>query len=545
MPFWGGIFLSICYNSGVMEEKQRPKPVVLAICDGWGVAPVTEGNALGQAATPNLQRFCATYPAMTIGASGVEVGLSWGEMGNSEVGHLNIGVGRVYYQTLPRIAKAIEDGEFFQNEVLLASLRQAKEKGSAVQLVGLVSRGNVHSSLEHLFALLDFCSQEQLSRVFVHVILDGRDTVFNAGADFVAEVQRKMEALGIGRIASLSGRFFAMDRDNRWERTEKAYRAIVEGVAEKQDTDALHAIQDSYARSVYDEEFEPTVLLEKDQSVGKFGAGDTVLFFNFRPDRMRQLTQAVALPAFAKFERVLPPEMHVVTMTEYEKDLPVLVAYPPEVIRVCLAKVIADAGLKQLHIAETEKYAHVTFFLNGTVEEPFPKEDRIIIPSPRVSSYDQKPEMSARELTARVVKEVAAGSYDFIVLNFANGDMVAHTGNLAATMQAATVVDECLGKIAEAVLAKDGVLFITADHGNAEELTNLQTGEMDKEHSTNPIPFFAIGNQWKEQPNAQLVALGGDLSLLPPVGMLADVAPTILATMVLEQPEEMTGRPLV
>ncbi|MBP9749040.1 2,3-bisphosphoglycerate-independent phosphoglycerate mutase, partial [Patescibacteria group bacterium] len=468
-----------------MEERQRPKPVVLAICDGWGVAPITEGNALGQAATPVLQRFCATYPAMTIAASGVEVGLSWGEMGNSEVGHLNIGAGRVYYQTLPRIAKAIEDGEFFQNEVLLAALRQAKEKGSAVQLVGLVSRGNVHSSLEHLFALLDFCSQEQLPRVFVHVILDGRDTVFNAGADFVAELQGKMEALGIGRIASLSGRFYAMDRDNRWERTEKAYRAIVEGVAERQETDALHAIQDSYARSVYDEEFEPTILVENDQPVGKFGAGDTVLFFNFRPDRMRQLTQAVALPAFAKFERVLPPEMHVVTMTEYEKDLPVLVAYPPEVIRVCLAKVIADAGLKQLHIAETEKYAHVTFFLNGTVEEPFPKEDRVIIPSPRVSSYDQKPEMSARELTARVVKEVAAGSYDFIVLNFANGDMVAHTGNLPATIEAATVVDDCLGKIAEAVLAKDGVLFITADHGNAEELTNLQTGEMDKEHSTN------------------------------------------------------------
>lgn len=528
-----------------MSEQSRPKPVVLLILDGWGIAPDTDGNAITRAATPNFKKIIAKYPAFSLAASGGEVGLSWGEMGNSEVGHLNLGAGRVYYQTLPRIAKAIEDGSFSQNEILQKIAAHVTERHSALHLVGLVSRGNVHSSLDHLFATLEFCQKYKLSKVFIHAILDGRDTVFNAGIDFVKELEEKIKFFRVGRIASVSGRYFAMDRDNRWDRTEKAYRAIAEGVADQAAEDPLRAIKGSYDRKVYDEEFEPTVITSRGGPVAKFSPGDAVFCFNFRPDRMRQLAQAFAVPAFSKFERKFSEELFVATMTEYEKDLPVLVLFPPEVVKTPLAKVVADAGLKQLHIAETEKYAHVTFFFNGTIEEPFVGEERIIVPSPRVSSYDQKPEMSAREITARVLKEIGGDKFDFIVMNFANSDMVAHTGDLKATIQGVEAVDGCLGKIVEATLAKNGAVFVTADHGNGEEIANLQTGEMDKEHSTNPVPFLAIGRQWENQPNPTLEALGGDLSLLPPVGMLADVAPTILSVMGLARPEDMTGKPLL
>jgi 2,3-bisphosphoglycerate-independent phosphoglycerate mutase len=482
---------------------------------------------------------------MSISASGAEVGLSWGEMGNSEVGHLNIGAGRVYYQTLPRIAKSIEDGSFFDNDALRQAADHLKQKKSALHLVGLVSRGNVHSSLDHLLALLDFCRKEQIPKVYIHVILDGRDTVFNAGVDFLKELLAKMKEVRLGEIATISGRFYAMDRDNRWDRTEKAYQAIVLGRSERQSDDALAAVSESYGRRVYDEELEPTVITRGGNPVAKIAAGDAVFLFNFRPDRMRQIAQALSVPNFSRFSRELPPDLLVATMTEYEKDLPVLVAFPPEVIRTCLAKVIADAGLKQLHIAETEKYAHVTFFLNGTVEEPFLLEDRAIIPSPRVSSYDQKPEMSAREITDRVIKEINSDKYDFIAMNFANADMVAHTGDIKATVAGIETIDECLGRIVDAILPKGGAVLITADHGNSEELANLQTGEIDKEHSTNPVPFIAVSKKWEGQTNPTLQAVGGDLSLLPPVGMLADVAPTILAALSLEPPAEMTGRSLL
>ncbi|TAL18962.1 2,3-bisphosphoglycerate-independent phosphoglycerate mutase [Patescibacteria group bacterium] len=525
--------------------QKRPKPVVLVILDGWGTAPATEGNALSRANLPNWRRFLQTYPAMNITASSSEVGLSWGEMGNSEVGHLNIGAGRVYYQTLPRIAKSIEDGTFYENAVFKKTAQHVLKHKSKLHLVGLVSRGNVHSSLEHLFALLEFCRREKLKSVFVQAILDGRDSLFNSGLDFVTQLQAEMKRLHVSEVASLSGRFFAMDRDNRWDRTEQAWRAMAEGTAEFSADDPLAAIKDSYGRKVYDEEFAPTVIKSRGKPRATLGAGDAVLFFNFRPDRLRQLTRAFALPAFERFKRNIPAELLVVTMTEYEKNLPVLTAYPPEVVRLPLAKVIADAGLRQLHIAETEKYAHVTFFLNGTIEEPFPGEDRVIIPSPRVSSYAQKPEMSARELTERVVKEIDGKKYDFIAVNFANSDMVGHTGNLAATIQAAEVVDECLGKIAAAALRSDGVVLITADHGNSEEVINLQTGEIDKEHSTNPVPLIVVGKSFEGQATPELVAVEGDLALLPPVGMLADVAPTVLSVMDIDQPAEMTGRALV
>lgn len=520
------------------------KPYVLIVIDGFGVAPDSKGNAITQAETPNFDRFIKSYPTMTLRASGEEVGLSWGEMGNSEVGHLAIGAGRVYYQMFPRINRAVTDGSFFENEALLHAMEHVKKQGSRLHLIGMVSGGRVHSMDEHCHALLEMAKKQGVKDVFVQAILDGRDTVYNAGVDFIATLQEKMRTLKIGKLASLSGRYYAMDRDHRWDRTKKAYDVMVRGEGNKA-TDPLQVMRDSYAQEVYDEEFVPTVLLEGDQPVGTVQANDAVIFFNFRPDRMRQLAQAFARPEFSDFERDQMDGIFYVTMAEYEKGLSVEIAFPPQVVENCLAEVLSQQGLKQLHIAETEKYAHVTFFLNGTKEDPFPGEERVIIPSPKVASYDLAPEMSARELTSRVLKEMREDVFDFIVMNFANPDMVGHTGNLEATITAVEVVDECVGKIVEETLARDGVVFITADHGNAEEKLNLRTGDINKEHATNPVPFFILGKAYEGQPSIAGEVPDGDLSLMPPVGMLADVAPTILAVMGIEQPSDMIGQPLV
>lgn len=522
-----------------------PRPAVLIVLDGWGVAPEGEGNAIAQANTPVLDDLIRRYPTMTIRSSGEEVGLSWGEMGNSEVGHLAIGAGRVYYQMLPRIDRDIAQGDFFQNPALLKAIEHAKAKKSALHLVGLVSPGRVHAMDSHAHALLQLASQHGLKEVFVHAILDGRDALYNSGFDFISTLQEKMKEIGVGEIATLSGRFYAMDRDNRWDRTERAYNAMVKGEAGATTEDPLAALKASYAKEIYDEQFPPTVLTRAGKPVGTIGAGDAVIFFNFRPDRARQLTRAFVLPEFDKFDREPIADLQFVTMAEYEGGLPVDVAYPPEKIVNTLAEVVANRGLKQLHIAETEKYAHVTFFLNGTREEPFPGEERIIIPSPRVASYDEAPEMSAYAVTDRVVKEIRGGAYDLIAMNFANGDMVGHTGKFEPTVKAVEVVDACIGKIVSAALEKGGAVFITADHGNAEEVKNIQTGDIDKEHSTNPVPFLVIGNQYEGQSSPAGEVPGGDLSLMPPVGMLADVAPTILKVLGIEQPADMTGTPLI
>lgn len=531
----------------VVEQKKesiRPKPVVLLIVDGFGIAPDGEGNAITHAKMPNFKKFVETYPAMTVRASGEEVGLSWGEMGNSEVGHLAIGAGRVYYQTLPRINREIATGEFFKNEKFLAAIEHAKKNNSALHLIGMVSPGRVHSMDEHCFALLELAKKQKFNRVFVHAILDGRDTVYNAAADFIQNLQKKIKEYKTGKIASLSGRFYAMDRDNRWERTEKAYQAMVLGQGETNE-DPLEAIKLSYAKDIFDEQFVPTVIVENGQPVATVKDNDAIIFFNYRPDRMRQITKAFVLPDFDKFSRQRLNNLFAVTMTEYEKGLPVEVAIKTEPIENSLAQVISAAGLKQLHIAETEKYAHVTFFLNGTKEDPFAGEDRAVIPSPRVASYDQTPAMSTKEVTDRVLKEISSEKYDFIVMNFACSDMVAHTGNFKATIAANEFVDVSLGRIAEAVLGKGGVLLVTADHGNAEEVKNLRTGEMDKEHSTNPVPFLIIGKQFSGTASPAGVAPEGDLSLTQPVGMLADVAPTVLAILGVEKPPEMTGVSLI
>ncbi len=523
----------------------RPKPVVLAILDGWGVAPASDGNAIERALTPNMDRFVREYPAMTLYASGNEVGLSYGEMGNSEVGHLNIGAGRVYYQTFPRINKTIVDGTFSQNKAFLSAVEHVREHKSSLHLVGLVSPGNVHASQDHLYALLEFAKKNKIKNVFVHAILDGRDTLYNSGKDFIGKLEEKMKKIGVGEIASLSGRYYAMDRDNRWDRIERAYRAMAEGVSETYHKDPREALDISYEKKVYDEEFIPVVIGKEGKPTARIESGDAVIFFNFRPDRARQLTKAFVLPGFDKFKREYLKDLLFVTMTEYEKEIPVVVAYPPVVVHNCLAEVVSKAGLTQFHVAETEKYAHITFFLNGTVEEPFEGEERAIVPSPNVSSYDKAPEMSAAEVTKKVIHAIESDAYDVILVNYANADMVGHTGDRDATITACEAVDKGLGKIAEYVEAKGGVLLITADHGNAEEVVNLKTGEKDKEHSNNPVPLLIIGKEFRGHAGPGGDAPEGDLSLVHPVGILADVAPTVLKILGLEQPPEMTGRSLI
>lgn len=526
------------------DEQQRPKPAVLLILDGVGVAPDGEGNAITKAQTPNIKKLIATYPAMTLRASGEAVGLSWGEMGNSEVGHLAIGAGRVYYQTLPRISKSIEDETFYDNEAFLDAASFVKHSGGTLHLVGLVSPGRVHSMDEHLFALLQFAKLQKLKDVAIHAILDGRDTMYNSAVDFLTRLQGKMKETKVGRIASIGGRFYAMDRDNRWDRVQKAYDAMVLGVGPTAE-DPLEVVKQSYATEVFDEQIVPTVMVKDGKPVAMVKEGDAVIFFNFRADRMRQMAQAFTVPAFDKFQRTFVPNIFVTGMIEYEKGLPIKVAFAPERLEETLSDVIASAGLKQLHIAETEKYAHVTFFFNGTKEKPLPGEERVIIPSPHVTSYKETPAMSVYEVTDRMLKEIKAGTFDFIVANFANPDMVAHTGDFPATVKAMESSDECIGKIAQTVLAEGGVLFITADHGNAEEVSNVVSGEIDKEHSTNPVPFLVIGKQFEGQSAPTGEVPGGDLSLIPPIGMLADVAPTILTILNLPQPEVMTGQPLL
>ncbi len=522
------------------------KPVVLVVMDGWGVAPDNEGNAITHARLPFFNAGIKDYPIMTLAASGNEVGLGFGEMGNSEVGHLNIGAGRVYYQTFPRINHEISTGDFFENKALAQAVQHVKKNKSKLHLVGLLSSGNVHASMNHLYAILKLCKNARLTKqVFVHGILDGRDSPYNSGETLVRESEEYMKKIGVGSIASLCGRFYAMDRDNRWDRIEKAYRAMVEGIAEKTSVQAIKAIKNAYAEKNFDEEFLPVVITKGKKPVATIEENDAVVYFNFRPDRGRQLTEAFALPAFSKFKRTHLKNLFFVTLAEYEKNLPVVVAYPPVIIHNSLAEVLSKNGLKQLHIAETEKYAHITYFLNGMIEDSFPGEERILVPSPLVANYVTTPAMSLERITQEVVEALDKKRFDFIAVNFANADMVGHTGDKQATIEACEAIDKALRQISEHAMAQRGVVVVTADHGNAEEVLNLQTGGIDKEHSTNPVPFMIIGKDFIGQAGSGGDPLDGDLSLLSPVGILADVAPTILKLLGVSQPEEMIGRSLV
>ena len=532
-------------DSNNTKTNPRPKPVILIILDGWGVAPASRSNAISMAKTPGLDSLVKTYPAMTLQASGEAVGLSWGEIGNSEVGHLNLGTGRLIYQNLPKINKCIADGTFGKNEKFLQAAQWTRDHKSSLHIMGLVSSGGVHSSIDHLYSLLEFCATEKLKNVFVHMFLDGRDMPYNSGVDFVEKLQQKIKECGVGKIATMSGRFYAMDRDNHWERTEVAYNAMTKGEAANKYDDPLEAIKDSYNKKIYDEEFVPTVITEGGKPVATIKDGDSLIFFNFRSDRARQISKAFVLPGFDKFKRDYIKDLYFVAMTEYEKDLPMEIAFPAEAIKETLAKTISEAGLSQLHIAETEKYAHVTFFFNGGREDVWPGEERILVPSPRVASYAEKPEMSAKEVTKKVIDAIMLDQYDFIVLNFANADMVGHTGDIKATIKACETLDASVRKIVEVVLGKNGVALITADHGNAEELLNLQSGEIDKEHSTYPVPFIIVSKQWEGKTIGLSEVPNSDLSLVQPSGLLSDVAPTVLKIMGIAKPQDMTGKSLI
>lgn len=526
--------------------KKIPKPIVLIILDGFGVAPPSEGNGVTLAKTPNFNKYVDSYPAMTLLASGEAVGLSWGEVGNSEVGHLNLGVGKVFYQNLPRIDKVIADNSFFENKTLLGAAEHVKKHKSKLHLIGLIGEGKVHAASSHCFALLKFAKKHGLKETFVHAFLDGRDTQYNGAGGFIEELEKQMKTIGVGEIATLSGRSYAMDRDNRWERVQKAYRALVEGESEEYFSTSQKAIKKSYDSQVYDEEFVPTIIAKSKEEAIKIRNNDAVVFFNYRADRTRELTKAFVLDDFDKFERGGKLEnLYFATMTEYEHGLPVKVIFPKEAVSTSLAKIISEKGFRQLHVAETEKYAHVTFFFSGGVEEPYENEDRIVIPSPRVASYAEKPEMSAAKVKDALAKEILKEKHDFIIVNFANPDMVGHTGEIKATVKAIEYVDRCLGETVDLILSKGGAAVIVADHGNAEELLNLQTGEKDKEHSTNPVPCIIVGAEFEGKASREVKTIGNDLSLIEPVGLLSDVPTTILKMMGIEIPDEMNGKPLI
>ncbi|MFH1598073.1 MAG: 2,3-bisphosphoglycerate-independent phosphoglycerate mutase [Patescibacteria group bacterium] len=519
------------------------KPFLLIILDGWGVASPSRGNGISLSNTPNFTNLVQTFPTLTLQASGEAVGLSWGEMGNSEVGHMNLGGGKVIFQELPRITRAISDGSFQENQGLNSAIEHVKKNNSKLHLLGLVSNGGIHSFNEHLYALVELAKQKEINQVFIHVFLDGRDTPHNSGLTFIQKLQNHLNEVGVGKIATISGRFYAMDRDNRWERTQKAYLALAEGQADNKADNPVTAVEQSYNQKIYDEEFIPTMIMENGQTVAKIDDNDALIYFNFRADRARQLTKALILPGFEKFQRPRSlKNLHLVTMTKYEKDLPVTVAFPKETIENPLGKVLAANKMTQFHIAETEKYAHVTFFFNCGKEDPFKGETRALVPSPSVASYDQKPGMSANEVKDRLIQEINSGKQDFLVVNFANADMVGHTGNLEAVIEAVGKIDVYLGEVIKAVLKTGGSAIVTADHGNAEELVNLQTGEIHKEHTTNPVPCIIVGEGWrKTSPNVK----SDDLSKVVPIGVLSDVAPTILSIMGKEKHPEMTGRDLL
>ncbi|GKU26945.1 2,3-bisphosphoglycerate-independent phosphoglycerate mutase [Clostridium folliculivorans] len=507
------------------------KPVMLMILDGFGVAPKSDGNAVEAANKPNFDRFFKEYPNTTIQASGMDVGLPTGQMGNSEVGHLNIGAGRIIYQELTRITKAIADGDFFDNEELNLAVDNALKNDSALHLLGLLSDGGVHSHIDHIKGLLSLAKKKGLTKVYVHPFMDGRDVAPSSGKGFIEALESYMKEIGVGKIATVSGRYYAMDRDNRWERVQLAYDAIVNAKGETANS-AVECMESSYHDNKTDEFVLPCVILEDGHPTGNIKNGDSVIFFNFRPDRAREITRAINDKEFAGFERETL-NLTYVTMTQYDKSLEgVHVAYKPQTITNTLGQYVADKGLNQLRIAETEKYAHVTFFFNGGVEAPNKGEDRALIPSPKVATYDLKPEMSAYELTEELLAKLDSDTYDMIILNYANPDMVGHTGVFEAAKKAIEAVDECAGKVIAKVLEKDGTVFVTADHGNAEVMIDFSTGGPMTSHTTEPVPYLWIANNAKGRE-------------LREGGRLSDIAPTMLETMGLEVPAEMTGKSLI
>ena len=506
------------------------KPTVLLILDGYGERKEKEGNAIALAKTPVMDRLKKEFPYVEGQASGLFVGLPDGQMGNSEVGHMNMGAGRIVYQELTRITKSIQDGDFFENKALKAAVEHCKKEDSALHFMGLVSSGGVHSHIEHIYGLLELAKRAGLKKVYLHAFLDGRDTPPDSGKSFLLAVEKKMQELHVGEIATISGRYYAMDRDKNYDRVEKAYRAMVDGTGEKASS-VEEAIDASYAKKVYDEFVLPTVI-EKDGAVHTVSNGDAMIFFNFRPDRAREICHAFCDDDFSFFERGARKNIFFVCFTDYDPTIPNKhVAFEKEEIHNTLGEVVSNLGKNQLRIAETEKYAHVTFFFNGGKEEPYENEDRILVPSPKeVPTYDLKPEMSCYTVTEKLTEAIRSGKYDLVVANFANPDMVGHTGVLPAAIKAIEVVDECMGKVVDAVESMHGNLFILADHGNADIMIDEKTGEPYTAHTTNPVPFILVSEEKHK---------------LREGGCLADVAPTLLELMGIPQPKEMTGKSLL
>ena len=496
------------------------------ILDGYGMRDTCEHNAVCEAKTPIMDQLMSQCPFVKGNASGLAVGLPDGQMGNSEVGHTNIGAGRIVYQMLVKITKDIEDGKFFENPAISDAMDACKEKGTALHLMGLLSPGGVHSHISHLYGLLEMAKRKGLSQVYVHAFLDGRDEPPASAAGFMKDAVAKLNEIGVGKVATISGRYYAMDRDNAWDRVEKAYDAIVLGEGVQTDADPVKAIEDSYANDVTDEFMLPTVL-DKNGTVKE---GDSIVFFNFRPDRARQITRIFVDDDFKGFERRYGRfPVHYVCMAEYDATMPnVLVAFPRISVKNGLGEYLSKMGMTQLRIAETEKYAHVTFFFNGGVEDPYPGEDRVLVASPKVATYDLQPEMSAYEVASKCVERIESGKYDVIILNFANCDMVGHTGVFDAAVKAVETVDECVGQVVEATLKMGGIAMITADHGNAEQMLQADGKSPMTAHTTNVVPFILCGAGTELRP-----------------GRLADIAPTILDVMGLEQPAEMDGKTLI
>ena len=509
----------------------KDKLTMLMILDGFGDNANKDGNAIKLAKTPNIDELMKKYANTDIYTSGLNVGLPEGQMGNSEVGHTNIGAGRIVYQELTRITKSIEDGDFFTNSEFVSAIENCKKNNSKLHILGLLSDGGVHSHNRHLYGLLEMAKRRDFEDVYVHCFLDGRDTPPASAEGYLIELQDKMKEKGIGKIASISGRFYSMDRDKRWQRVQKSYEAMVNGNGLKAGS-VIKAIEDSYQKEVFDEFVEPTVICNGDEPIATIGKNDSVIFFNFRPDRAREITRALVDKNFNEFETKKDLDLYFVCFTNYDETMPnVHIAFNKEQLKNTFGEYISEKGYTQLRIAETEKYAHVTFFFNGGEEKLFNGEDRILVPSPKVETYDQKPEMSAYEVTDKVIDAINKDKYDCIILNYANTDMVGHTGNLEAAIKAVEAVDECVGKVVKLVESKKGNLLITADHGNAEQMIDYKTGEPHTAHTTNPVPLILVTSDEKLK--------------LKSGGKLADLAPTMLDLMNLEKPEEMTGNSLL
>ena len=532
----------------MLRITQKPRPIVLLILDGWGIAEPGPGNAITRANPTNFNNLWFSYPHTQLVASGQAVGLPEGIFGNSEVGHINLGAGRVVFQDLLRLNNAIADGSFFQNEAFLGALEHSKKNNSNIHLMGLVGLGAVHSEISHLYSLLTFFKKNNVppSRVKVHVFTDGRNSTPRSGKASVEELARRLEREQTGQIASVSGRYYAMDRDNRWDRTEKAYLALT-GKGEFRAANAVTVIEESYNKNITDEFIEPhTIVDELGVAIGPVGEKDSIIFFNYRPDRARQLTKAFLLDdlsslktssgeAIHSFKRGAKiKDLYFVSLTSYERNLPVTkVAFTPEEVTMPIARVLSERNMSQLHIAETEKYAHVTYFFNGGLEQPFDSEERILIDSPKVASYVQTPEMSVAKIASKILEKLALKEYDFIVVNFANADMVGHSGDIEATIKGVQAIDKHIGILSTAILAAGGGLIITADHGNAEVMVKIGTGEPDTEHNISPVPALFVFSELK----------GQDIQL--PQGLLADIAPTILGILQIPKPSQMTGRSLL